>query len=187
MGMSNVKTQASCHVNMISKARWILTKGTWLGQILFQLLWNESLFFCLSTENIAKKQKKSTYRFVEESLWVFSSGYLQSHTRFGTFTLWSKIRIANLQGKNTFQVLQNEHQRCLSRELLRKDGKGKVHSPFCRGVFEGLFFVTVFTLRLGLGTFNRVLRPKPSPSSNWMRKTSSSMQIKSLGDGHVKC
>ena len=144
--MSNVKTQTSFHVNMISKARWILTKGTSLGQILFQLLWNESLF-CLSTENIAKKQKKSTYRFVEESLWVFSSGYLQSHTRFGTFTLWSKIRIATSQGKTTFQVLRNEHQCCLSRNLLHENGKGKVHSAFCRGVFVSLFFALSLTLK----------------------------------------
>ena len=80
MAMSNVKTQTSCHVNMISKARWILTKGTWLGQTLFSTLvkWESSLFVTWKCCKEAKR-KKFTYRFV----WVFSSCYLQSHTRFG--------------------------------------------------------------------------------------------------------
>ena len=93
----------------------------------------------------------------------------------------------NLAGKNhlsSLALMLISQNFSLSRELLHENGKGKVHLPFRRGVFEGLFFVTIFTLRLGLGTFNRVLHPKPGPSSNWMR---SSIQIKSLVDGHVKC
>ena len=93
----------------------------------------------------------------------------------------------NLTGKkhlSSLALMLISQNFSLSRELLHENGKGKVHLPFRRGVFEGLFFVTIFTLRLGLGTFNRGLHPKPSPSSNWMR---SSIQIKSLGDGHVNC
>ena len=144
--------------------------------------WESSLFVTWKCCKAAKR-KKFTYRLVE----VFSSCYLHSHTRLGNFRSSIKNTNRNLAGKNhlSSSVLMLISQNfSLSRELLHENGKGKVHLPFCRGVFEGLFFVTIFTLRLGLGTFNRVLHPKPSPSSNWMR---SSIQIKSLVDGHVKC
>ena len=169
---------------MISKARWILTKGTWLGQTLFSTLvkWESSLFVTWKCCKAAKR-KKFTYRLVE----VFSSCYLHSHKRLGNFRSSIKNTNRNLAGKNhlsSLALMLISQNFSLSRELLHENGKGKVHLPFRRGVFEGLFFVTIFTLRLGLGTFNRVLHPKPSPSSNWMR---SSIQIKSLVDGHVKC
>ena len=144
--------------------------------------WESSLFVTWKCCKEAKR-KEFTYRFVE----VFSSCYLQSHTRFENFHSLIKSTNRNLTGKkhlSSLALMLISQNFSLSRELLHENGKGKVHLPFRRGVFEGLFFVTIFTLRLGLGTFNRGLHPKPSPSSNWMR---SSIQIKSLGDGHVNC
>ena len=144
--------------------------------------WESSLFVTWKCCKEAKR-KEFAYRFVE----VFSSCYLHSHTRFENFHSLIKNTNRNLTGKkhlSSLALMLISQNFSLSRELLHENGKGKVHLPFRRGVFEGLFFVNIFTLRLGLGTFNRGLHPKPSPSSNWMR---SSIQIKSLGDGHVKC
>ena len=131
--------------------------------------WESSLFVTWKCCKAAKR-KKFTYRLVE----VFSSRYLHSHTRLGNFRSSIKNTNRNLAGKNhlsSLALMLISQNFSLSRELLHENGKGKVHLPCRRGVFEGLFFVTIFTLRLGLGTFNRGLHPKPSPSSNWMRSS----------------